>query len=123
MLPLPPPSAEFTERRSPKLPGWNGGEGRNGAIGEDDNRPYPPGDGGTRGELDVAGGPGPRGGSGDACLKEGDGECSEGEPEESVDALKGLSGFSCGRRIGSGPGRDGRSYTDERKIRKAPITP
>ena len=58
----------------------------------------------------MAGGPGPRGGSGEACLKEGDGECSEGEPEESVDALNGLSGLSCGRRIGNGPGRDGRSY-------------
>lgn len=55
------------------------------------------------------GGPGPREGSGEACLKEGVGEWSEGEPEESVDALNGLSGFSCGRRIGSGPGRDGRS--------------
>ena len=58
----------------------------------------------------MAGGPGPREGRGEACLNEGDGECSEGEPEERVDALNGLSGFSCGRRIGSGPGRVGRSY-------------
>ena len=110
MLPLPPPSAEFTERLSPRLPGWNGGEGRNGAIGEDDNRLLLLGDGGTRGELGTAGGPGPREGTGEACLKEGDGEWREGDPEESVDALNGLSGFSCGRRMGSGPGRDGRSY-------------
>jgi hypothetical protein len=101
---------EFTERRSPRLPGWKGGEGRNGAMGEDDTRLWLDGDGGTRGELEIAGGPGPREGRGEACLKEGDGECSEGEPDESVDALNGLSGFSCGRRIGSGPGRDGRSY-------------
>ena len=112
MLLLPPPSAEFTERRSPKLPGWTGGEGRNGTIGDDDSRPYLPGDGGTRGEPEVAGGPGPRGGSGEACLNEGDGECREGEEEsvEALNGLSGLSGFSCGRRIGSGPGRDGRSY-------------
>lgn len=42
----------------------------------------------------MAGGPGPRDGSGEVCLKEGDGECRDGEPEESVDALNGLSGFS-----------------------------
>lgn len=68
------------------------------------------GEGGTRGELGPAAALGPRAGSGDACLKEGDGECRDGEPEDSVDALNGLSGFSCGRRIGSGPGTDGRSY-------------
>lgn len=64
------------------------------------------------------GGPGPREGSGEACLKEGVGEWSEGEPEERVDALNGLSGFSCGRRIGSGPGRDGRSCEINDKDKK-----
>jgi hypothetical protein len=71
------------------------------------------GDGGTRGELGAAAALGPRAGSGDACLKEGDGECRDGEPEERVDALNGLSGLSCGRRIGRGPGTDGRSYKRE----------
>jgi hypothetical protein len=70
----------------------------------------------------VGGGPGPREGSGEACLKEGVGEWSEGEPDERVDALNGLSGFSCGRRIGSGPGRDGRSCGSTIRIRKAAIT-
>lgn len=64
------------------------------------------------------GGPGAREGSGEACLKEGVGEWSEGEPDERVEALNGLRGFSCGRRIGSGPGRDGRSCKINDKDKK-----
>jgi hypothetical protein len=33
----------------------------------------------------------------------------DGEPDESVEALKGCTGFMDGRRIGRGPGDDGRS--------------
>ena len=33
----------------------------------------------------------------------------DGEPDESVEALKGCTGFMFGRRIGRGPGDDGKS--------------
>ena len=55
---------------------------------------------------------------GDACgrdgrgrvppRRDGDGLLIEGE-EDRVDDLNGLSGFSCGRRIGRAPGEEGRS--------------
>ena len=71
----------------------------------------PIGDGGTRVVGDrVADGTGPADERGEGWRREGEGECSEGEPEERVEALKGWTGLMLGRRIGSGPGADGRSY-------------
>jgi hypothetical protein len=74
------------------------------------------GEGGTRGAVVVVAGkegpPIPAEDSGEGCRWDGEGECREGEPdaEESVDALKGWTGFILGRRMGRGPGEDGRSY-------------
>jgi hypothetical protein len=100
------PSAEASERRSPRLDGANGGEGLFTPIGE----------GGTREELgEVCVGRAGRLGratplaSGDGWRREGEGEWIEGEPEESVEDLNGWTGLMFGLRMGSGPGAEGRS--------------
>jgi hypothetical protein len=46
---------------------------------------------------------------GKGCCNDGDERRMDGELDESVEALKGCTGFMDGRRIGSGPGEDGRS--------------
>ena len=65
------------------------------------------GDGGTR--VDVCIGRDCADDNGEGFLREGGGDGTEGEPEVSVDDLKGCTGLMLGRRIGSGPGEDGRS--------------
>jgi hypothetical protein len=101
----------------PRLEGPRGGDGLSGVTGEEGRRPVAPapmgeGDAGMRdevGELCAAGldgrdGPAPD--KGECCRREGEGECNEGEPEERVNDLKGLTGGGTGRRIGRGPAPD-----------------
>lgn len=102
------PSAEAKERRSPKLEGAKGGEGRNGVIGEGSFAPVPIGEGGfgTRDEIGESGGragnegPAVLAESGEWWRREGDGECMDGDPE---DIVGDLNGFSTGLRMGTGP--------------------
>lgn len=93
------PSAEASERRSPRL---DGGEGLFTQIGE----------GTTREELGevCVGRAGTLGratplASGEGWRREGEGEWIEGEPEESVEDLNGWTVLMFGLRMGSGEGR------------------
>ena len=85
-----------------------------GVTGDDGRRPVAPapiGDGsaGARdevgelctGTLDANVGPGPD--KGECWRREGEGECNDGDPEERVDDLKGLTWERTGRRMGRGP--------------------
>jgi hypothetical protein len=78
-----------------------------GAKGGDGRLPMPMGEGGTRGE-DCTGREW-RDESGDGLRSEGEGEGMEGDPVESVDDLNGCTGLMLGRRMGRGPGAEGRS--------------
>lgn len=96
-----------------RLDGPKGGEGRKGVIGVAGKRtlaPAPMGDG-NAGALDevgelwagLEGNDGPAVESGDDCRSDGEGECSDGDPDDRVDDLKGLTGGNAGRRMGNGP--------------------
>ena len=79
-------------------------------IGDGSFAPAPIGDGGCPREalgecVGREGNEGPED-RGELCLRDGDGECMEGEPEESVDDLNGWTGFNGGRRIGRAPAAD-----------------
>lgn len=101
------PSVEAKDRLSPRLEGANGGEGRCGTTGEGSFAPAPIGDGGWPREAlgECVGREGREGpeDNGELCLKDGDGECIDGEPEDNVDDLKGCTGLSGGLRIGRAP--------------------
>ena len=90
-----------------------GGEGRRGGTGEPGRRvvaPAPMGDGSAGAREDVGelctgreGSDGPPV-SGECCLRDVEGECTEGEPDDIVPDLNGFTVLSAGRRIGTGPG-------------------
>ena len=118
-MPLPglsdtAPSALVSDLRSPRLDGVNVGDGLKGVAGEVGTL----GTDGTalaREEVgEVCGG---RDGSvgppdsGEFCRSDGEGEYNDGEPEDSVDDLKGLMGLTGlpDRRIGNGPWAGGYS--------------
>lgn len=106
--PSTPASPLPTLRRS-ALPGAPSVPGTRAPLPAELPRAAPPpiGDGGT---PRAVGDGCPRGGKGevrgDGCLSEGEPECMEGEPDESVEDLKGLR---FGLRTGMGPGADGSS--------------
>lgn len=99
------PSALANDLRSPRLDGANGGDGRKGIFGEavvldaDGTALAREEAGDVCGGRDGSDGPPD---SGEFCLSDGEGECIEGEPEDSVDDLKALIGLT-GRRIVTGP--------------------
>lgn len=113
------PSIDAEDRLSPTLDGPAtlegavGGEGREGGTGEPGKRPVAPapmGEGSTGARDDVGelctgreGSEGPPV-SGECCLMEVEGECTEGEPDDIVPDLKGFTGLSVGLRIGTAPG-------------------
>lgn len=113
------PSADPRDRLSPKLEGpprlegTVGGEGRGGGTGDPGSRlgaPAPIGDGSAGAREDVGelctgreGNEGPAV-SGECCLREVDGEWTDGEPDDMVPDLNALIGLRAGRRIGIGPG-------------------
>lgn len=110
------PSAEASERRSPRLEGAKGGERRSGATGEDGPRlpaepPVMTDDGAAAARDEVgeacvglAGSEGPPRppDSGDCWRSDGDGEGKDGDPEDTVGDLKAFTGPS-GGRMGSEP--------------------
>lgn len=93
-------------RPEPRLDGTNGGDGRKGVTGDDAKLlPAPVGDGGIRDDVgDCAGRPGSDGpvppDSGECWRRDGDGEASDGEPEEMVDDLNAFT-EAMGLRIGT----------------------
>ena len=106
------PSTDVNDRRSPRLEGPVGGDGRGCGAGELGSRlvtPAPMGDGSAGARDDVgelwAGREGSEGPlvREDCCLKDVEGECTEGEPDIVPD-LNGLTGLNAGRRKGTGPG-------------------
>lgn len=115
------PSAEASERRSPRLDGANGGERRKGAMGDEGPRlpvPVEPAvrteDGATAAREDVgdvcAGREGSEGpasppDSGECWRSDGEGEWKDGEPEETVADLKAFTGPMSGR-VGKEPAGD-----------------
>lgn len=98
----PTPSADVSERRSDRLDGANGGDGR---LAVPEMAPIPPkpapapiGEGGTRelfGDVCAAGRAGRLGSaappveSGEGWRRDGEGEWMDGEPEERVDERNG----------------------------------
>lgn len=89
------PSAEANDLRSPKLEGANVGEGLKGGIGDGSLPPEPMGEGGFVARVDMGECGGLEGREGPApvdngeCRSDGDGEWSDGDPEDSVDDLNG----------------------------------
>jgi hypothetical protein len=55
---------------------------------------------------------------GDGWRWEEVGEGIDGDPDESVDDLKGCTGLILGRRIGRGDGADGRSLLGSAEVKK-----
>ena len=85
------PSAEMNDRRSPKLDGGNVGECRRTGIGA----PDPIGEGGFCPRVDIGecggldGREGPTPADRGEWRRDGDGEWSDGDPEDRVDDLNG----------------------------------
>lgn len=117
------PSAEVSDRRSPRLEGpamldgTVGGEGRGGGTGDPGSlvdNPAPMGDGSAGAREDVGelctgreGSDGPAL-SGECCRSDVDGEWTDGEPEDMVPDLNAFIGVSAGRRMGIGLGESER---------------
>ena len=96
-------------RPDPRLDGTNGGDGLKGVTGELAKlllSPVPVGEAGTREDVgDWAGrdgrdGPAPPAERGELCRSDGEGECSDGDPDDIVDDLKALTEV-IGRRMGT----------------------
>ena len=112
------PSPDAGDRPEPRLDGANEGDGLNGVTGDDEKLPPAPiGEGGTREDdgdcIGREGSDGPPVESGECCLRDGEGECSEGDPDEIVDDLNALTVVMGVRRMGTPPGVVPSSYEDK----------